>query len=141
MASFSIQKLIRFQHCDPAGIVFFPQYYQLFNEVVEDWFAQALDMDFRHYHLDLHLGCPIKKIDTEFFAPSKIGDVIDCALHATRLGGSSMSVTIRVTCAGELRAIEKETRVQVSTITNRPEPWSEALRDRIARYVVPAQSA
>ena len=28
--------LIRFSHCDPAGIVFFPQYLVMFNNHVED---------------------------------------------------------------------------------------------------------
>ena len=35
---FKSQKLIRFQHCDPAGIVFYPQYFVLFHELIEDWF-------------------------------------------------------------------------------------------------------
>ncbi|MDF6762844.1 acyl-CoA thioesterase, partial [Escherichia coli] len=30
---------IRFAHCDPAGIVYFPQYLVLFNVLVEDWFT------------------------------------------------------------------------------------------------------
>ena len=33
---FECDKLIRFHHCDPAGIVFYPQYFVLFNELVED---------------------------------------------------------------------------------------------------------
>ena len=29
--------LVRFAHCDPAGIVFFPRYMEMFNNLVEDW--------------------------------------------------------------------------------------------------------
>jgi 4-hydroxybenzoyl-CoA thioesterase len=135
MPAFTVQKLVRFQHCDPAGIVFFPQYFQLFNEVVEDWFANALQTHWRAYHLELKQGCPIKKIDTEFFAPSFIGDVLDCELTVDRLGGPSIQLTIRMTCNGELRAVEHETRVQVSTLENRPKPWAPELRERMARYL------
>ena len=35
-SSFESDKLIRFHHCDPAGIIFYPQYFILFNELVED---------------------------------------------------------------------------------------------------------
>ena len=31
---FKQDKLVRFQHCDPAGIVFYPQYFVLFKELV-----------------------------------------------------------------------------------------------------------
>ena len=34
--------LIRFSHCDPAGIVFFPQYLVMFNNHVEDWVTDGL---------------------------------------------------------------------------------------------------
>ena len=37
---------IRFSHCDPAGIVFFPQYLVMSNALVEDWFNEALDIDY-----------------------------------------------------------------------------------------------
>ena len=36
-AVFEREALIRFSHCDPAGIVFFPQYLVMFNGLVEDW--------------------------------------------------------------------------------------------------------
>ncbi len=36
-------KRIRFHHCDLTGIVFFPQYFVPFNEVIEDWYTYGLD--------------------------------------------------------------------------------------------------
>jgi acyl-CoA thioesterase FadM len=49
-APFATDKLIRFHHCDPAGIVFYPQYFVLFNELVEDWFNHGLGIDFARFH-------------------------------------------------------------------------------------------
>ena len=34
--------LVQFAHCDPAGIVFYARYFEIINEVVEDWFEDAL---------------------------------------------------------------------------------------------------
>ena len=31
---------IRFRHCDAAGIVFYPRYFEMMNDLVEDWFAE-----------------------------------------------------------------------------------------------------
>ena len=39
---FHTRKLIRFSHCDPAGIGFYPRYVELVNEVVEDWCNDGL---------------------------------------------------------------------------------------------------
>ena len=36
---FTTQKRVRFHHCDPAGIVFYPQFYVLLHEVQEDFLA------------------------------------------------------------------------------------------------------
>jgi 4-hydroxybenzoyl-CoA thioesterase len=41
--------LVRFSHCDPAGIVFYPQYFIMFNGLVEDWFNQGLGLNYAHY--------------------------------------------------------------------------------------------
>jgi len=31
---------IRFSHCDPAGIVYFPHYFDMFNGLIEDWYTR-----------------------------------------------------------------------------------------------------
>lgn len=45
-SSFESTKLVRFQHCDPAGIVFYPQYFVLFHELIEDWFNEGLRVNY-----------------------------------------------------------------------------------------------
>lgn len=39
---FSRPHRIRFSECDPAGIVFYPQYFVLFNDLLEAWVDQLL---------------------------------------------------------------------------------------------------
>jgi len=134
MPAFHVQKLVRFQHCDPAGIIFFPQYFVLFNEVFEDWFTTGIGVDFRRFHVHDKLGCPLKKTNTEFFAPSMIGDLLDCHLTVLRLGTSSLDLEIRITCGGELRAVDLETRIHSSTEKHRSHPFSATLRERIVQF-------
>ncbi|CAG4884744.1 protein of unknown function [Georgfuchsia toluolica] len=40
----------RFSHYDLAGIVFYPRYVKLCNGVVEDWYHEALDVNFHVLH-------------------------------------------------------------------------------------------
>lgn len=56
--TFRASKLIRFQHCDPAGIVFYPQYFVLFHEVIEDWFYNGLQLKFAELIVEKRLGAP-----------------------------------------------------------------------------------
>ena len=37
---------IRFGHCDPAGIVYFPQYLVMLNGLLEDWFTDGLGVSY-----------------------------------------------------------------------------------------------
>ncbi len=37
---------IEFNHCDPAGIVFFPRYFEMLNSQVENFFRDVLDYPF-----------------------------------------------------------------------------------------------
>ena len=61
--SFTVRKAIRFQHCDPAGIVFYPRYFVLMNEVVEDWFDNGLGIDFGEFHARDRLGVDARAPD------------------------------------------------------------------------------
>ena len=44
--AFSVDMPIRFSHSDPAGIVYYPNYFDMFNSVIEDWFSEALGIDY-----------------------------------------------------------------------------------------------
>ena len=46
-AAFRRERLIRFSDCDPAGIVFYPQYFVMFNGLVEDWVNDGLGIGYR----------------------------------------------------------------------------------------------
>ncbi|MEO7405271.1 MAG: thioesterase family protein [Burkholderiales bacterium] len=140
MPAFTCQKRVRFHHCDPAGIVFFVQYFSIVNEVNEDWWNGPLDVDWRVFHIDQKMGMPIKKTSAEFFAPSYLSDILDCSLSIDRLGASSLPLTIKLTCKGELRAIFYHVIVQISSNPVKAVPFSDELRAKLERFVVPREA-
>ncbi|WP_116142111.1 acyl-CoA thioesterase [Trinickia diaoshuihuensis] len=85
---------IRFAHCDPAGIVFFPQYLTLTNGLVEDWFTDALGIDYAEMIGGRRIGLPIVKLECEFSRPSRMGETLSFSLSLTHVGGRSMRIRI-----------------------------------------------
>ena len=79
-------KVIRFHHCDPAAIIFYPQYFVLFHELMEEWFSEGLNTNYGEYIRVARLGVPAVKAECEFVAQSKLGDEVNFRLHPTRLG-------------------------------------------------------
>ena len=74
MTLFEFQHPVLFQHCDPAGIVFYPRYFEMVNACVETWFDQEIGVSFNQMHLQLGLSVPTVLTETKFHAPSHFCD-------------------------------------------------------------------
>lgn len=134
---FRVQKRVRFSHVDCAGIVFYPRYFELYNEVVEDWFAHALGCPFADLMTRYGAGVPTVRIECQFMAPSRLGDDLDYALEVVELGRSSFTIEITAHCRGELRLRGGSTLVFAGVSEGRPkaEPIPAALRDAMQGYL------
>lgn len=133
---FEDDKLIRFHHCDPAGIIFYPQYFVLFNELVEDWFTQGLGVSFVEQITRDRVSIPMGRVECDFLAPSKIGDTLRFSLRVARLGSSSIRLAIEVRHDAEIRVRANLTVVLASLATLRSVPISDDLRARMSRYLI-----
>ncbi|MDR6410108.1 acyl-CoA thioesterase [Paraburkholderia terricola] len=112
--SFDRQVRIRFSHCDPAGIVFFPQYLVMTNALVEDWFNEGLHIDYAQMIAQRRVGLPIVKLDCEFSRPSQMGETITLTLGVVAIGRRSISIEIVGHCRGETRFRAKQVLVTTS---------------------------
>ena len=133
-APFETDKLIRFHHCDPAGIVFYPQYFVLFNELVEDWFNGGLGMDFGNFHAVDRLGVPMAHIECDFLSPSKIGEVLRFRLAVKKIGTSSLTLAVDARAADEVRVRATLVVVLASLDAHRPVPFPAEFREKLARF-------
>jgi 4-hydroxybenzoyl-CoA thioesterase len=135
-APFTREKLIRFHHCDPAGIVFYPQYFVLFNELVEDWFNAGLGINYAEFHTVQRLGTPMAHIECDFLAPSKIGETLSLALGVKRIGHTSATLGVEGSAAGERRVRATLIVVLASMDTHRPVVIDGDLKARFERFVI-----
>ena len=128
---FIYRQKVLFKHCDPARIVFFPRYFEMLNDVVEAFFATIPGEAFHEMHPGR--GVPTAKIDAEFTAPSRHGDVLEIALSFTRIGRSSARTRFVCTCEGETRFVAHSVLVHVGPDL-RPLPWTQAARTALLAH-------
>ncbi len=138
--SFSTQVRVRFNHCDPAGIVFYPRYFEMLNASVEDWFA-SFGRDFRSLHIERRIGTPTVKIETVFNAPSWLWDDLTITLTPTKVGASSCVISFAITCTGERRVAGNFTLVCISLESHRSMPWPDDIRSGLLAALDPGQTA
>lgn len=132
--TFYSDTLVRFSHCDPAGIIFYPQYFVMFNGLVEDWFNHALGIDYARFITDRRLGLPMVNIQCDFLAPSKIGEVITLTLNVERIGNSSIQLLTQAVYAAKVRLSAKLTLCVNSLASGRAVPIPDDLRQRLADF-------
>ena len=131
---FSHRIPVRFTHTDPAGFVFFPRFFEMFQAVVEDWFSEDLGFRYADIIQQRRLGTPVVHIESRFLAPCRLGDDLDIAVSLLHLGNSSFRICFRGTVAGELRLEAICTMVMISLDDGRPRPIPDDIRASMAAY-------
>lgn len=132
MTLFQTRRRVEFQHCDPAGLVFYPRYFEMVNSVIEEFFAEALGTDFRTLHMERGKAVPTVRIEAEFVRPSRLGDRLDFALSVERIGRTSAGLRLVGAASDEIRLAVRSTIVHIDGASGRPEPWPDDLRAGLA---------
>ena len=133
-AAFKRERLIRFSDCDPAGIVFYPQYFVMFNGLVEDWVDEGLGIGFRRLVIERRTGLPTVRLEADFRAVSKMGDRVQLSLTVEKLGSRSITLDSRCTGLedGELRMQMRQVLVCTSLQTHQAIEVPADMREAIA---------
>jgi len=123
---------IRFSDCDPAGIVFYPQYFVMLNGHVEEWFGAGLGIPYRSLIVERRIGLPSVRLEEDFTAVSRMGDEVELALSVERLGRASITLRHAIAGAGgEPRMAMRQVLVATSLDTHRAIAIPEDVRAAI----------
>ena len=136
MSTFSTDVEVRFGHCDPAGIVYYPRYFEMINGVVEDWLAHGVGVSMPALLYERQLVVPTVSFTVEFPLPSRFGDVLTFMIHVSNIGRTSSTQAIRAVCNGEDRLVGRQVIVWVSADKRRPQPIPDDIRARLATFRV-----
>ena len=126
---FRLSQKVMFKHCDPAGIVFYPRYFEMINDLVERWF-DAIGHPFETLHKSG--GVPTAAIEVAFKAPSRHGDQLEWRLTPGAPGGASLALAFEAVSGEETRLTGRSTLVHVGP-DGRPLPWPDELRAAIEK--------
>jgi len=121
---------IRFADVDPAGIVFYPRYFEMLNGVIEDWF-ESMGHDFSRMHLQMHRGVPTVRIECDFIKPSELGDHVQISVTPTQVGRSSCSIQYLLTCNGEVRLKVAAILVYMDLKAQKSCAWPNDLKEKL----------
>ena len=139
MSLFVRERHIRFADCDPAGIVFYPQYFVMFHGLVEDWIEQRLGIPYRELVLVRGVGLPTVRLEADFKAVSRLRDPVALSLEVERLGQRSLTLQLRCAGpAGDMRMSLRQVIVTTSLATHQSIDIPHDLRAAIDRFAATA---
>lgn len=139
--TFTQKHKIHFSECDPAGIVFYPQYFVLFNDLIESWIDSLLPEGYHGVIGARRVGMPTVHLDVDFKAISKMGEEVWLSLDVERIGHKSLTLAWACTGAdGVVRMAAQQTIVTTSLDTHQSIAIPEDLRTAIERSAAAARS-
>jgi len=113
--TFSNTRKVRIEwgDCDPAGIIFYPRYFEIFDASTAMLFERALGMTKLEMFKNLEFsGFPLVRTHARFLKPTRFGD--DVTIDSTiTFGRSSFDVEHRLDLKGQTCAECSEKRVWV----------------------------
>jgi 4-hydroxybenzoyl-CoA thioesterase len=128
---------IEWGHCDPAGIVFNPRFFEFFDTSTWMLFETALGVKQNELAATYGIiGIALVDAGANFLKPAKFGDTIEIATRIKEFRRSSFEVEHTITIGGELATEGNETRVWAVRDKNDPEKITTAAipAEVIARF-------
>jgi len=133
--TFKRDKMIRWGYCDAAGIIYFPRYAELCNDLIEDLFCEALGITLRTMIQELRLDIPFVHLNMDFLAPSILNEVLEFELAITAMGRSSLTFYIVARCGDEERLRATLKVAMISMDTRRAIPIDDKWRGMFAPFM------
>jgi 4-hydroxybenzoyl-CoA thioesterase len=135
---FTKHEKIRFKHVDYAGIVFYPRFLEMLNDLVEDWFEEALERPFSKMHETN--GIPTVDLKVKFKNAARIGEILTKSLWVKELKNSSIicgfqfiNQQAKIVLEGEVTLVNvaiQEDRQSIKT-----EAFNEKMKNNILNYI------
>lgn len=139
MNYFIKEEQIRFRHTDFAGIVFYPRFLEMLNDLVEDWFEEALDRPFSKIHETN--GIPTVDLKIQFKNAARIGEMLTKKLWVKELKSSSVVCGFHFVNQQDKTVLEGEvTLVNVAIAEDRKtikaEAFNEEVKAKIEKFII-----
>jgi 4-hydroxybenzoyl-CoA thioesterase len=137
--AFIKQEKIRFKHVDYAGIVFYPRFLEMLNDLVEDWFEEALERPFSKMHETN--GIPTVDLKVQFKNAARLGENLTKKLWVKELKNSSLICGFEFSNEQQKTVLEGEVTlvnvvIQEDRNSIKAEAFNEEIKSKIANYIM-----
>jgi 4-hydroxybenzoyl-CoA thioesterase len=139
MGTFETTRVLRFGDCDPAGIAYYPRYFDLLNGVVEDWWT-TMGVTWRTLFLQRRIGLPTVRFEVDFRAPAFLGDTLVFSLAIARIGRKSVDLDHRVRRNAAILWQAKQILVPTSLETHKSIVWPDDLHAALRSFQEPSHA-
>jgi 4-hydroxybenzoyl-CoA thioesterase len=129
--------MIQFHHCDPAGIVFYPQYFVILSESKEE-FLTHIGHPMHRMINQQRRGWPMVRLETDFKRRSRYGDRVEIDIELFKIGGSSLGVQYTLRGDDGDRVLVKSIIVLTDLESGQPVPIADDMRAALAPYLIAA---
>lgn len=126
---------VQFGDCDPAGIVYTPQFFHIFNIAIERWYEGALGLDYYAFIRDRRVGVGYVSAHADFFVPSTMGRTLAIAIRVERIGTTSFVLVLHAFQDGKEALRGRMTVVATDLDKHHSIPIPEDLRNALVAYM------
>ena len=136
---------IEWGDCDPAGIIYYVRYFEIFDVSTTMLFERAIGMKKIQYLKAYNfLGHPVAETRAKFRRPTRFGDEVTIVTQVVAVGRSSIKLEHRLFHEGALAVEGAETRVWAVRDPNDPmrvksEPIPAEIAERLRGDAAPAR--
>ncbi|HWM81700.1 MAG TPA: acyl-CoA thioesterase [Pseudolabrys sp.] len=128
-------RLIEWGECDPAGIVYYPRYFEMFDHSTTMLISRASGLTkyqlFKAYDM---AGYPMVDTQAKFYSPTRFGDDIIIESEFTRVGTSSFDIAHRILKDSKTAVEATEKRVWIGRDPADPDKIkSKPIPDNLAK--------
>ncbi len=131
LSSMATTQKIRYSDCDPQGIVFNGNYARYWDDALTDWLEES---GFAGEGLGVGVELVTARIEMDFRASARLGDVLETTPVVERFGNTSMTVAVTTRRQGDEQVIVegREVIVFVDPESFRPVSVPELVRERLS---------
>ena len=123
---------VRFQECDPQGVVYFARYPEYYDISITELWREALGS--YQEMVDAGIDMVVAEQRVRYLAPARFDDVIDVEIRIDKLGTTSMLSSYTVTRDGEPLVEGDFRHVFIDAPTKAKAPIPDDVRSALAGY-------
>jgi len=122
-----------FSQTDPAGYVFYPRFFEMFQAAVEDWFYEELEIDYADMFRGGR-GLPTAHSECDFIHPCRLGDLLELTIILEKIGKTSITLRFEGRVGETLCLKALLVLVFIDTGDGRPRPIAPNVLERLEIY-------